>query len=83
MVSKLYTSTQVFLIMCSILNPALLSINSDPDNEHYVTIFWVVWISQILVSLITGYVGVFKWDKKYFLFNAYKTKINQNGFLSH
>ena len=81
MVSKLYTSTQIFLIMCSILNPALLSINSDPDNAHYVTIFWTVWISQILVSLITGYVGVFKWDKKYFLFNAYKTKINQEIWL--
>lgn len=81
MVSKLYTSTQVFLIMCSILNPALLSINSDPNNSHYLTIFWVVWISQILVSLITGYIGVFKWDKKYFLFNAYKTKINQEIWL--
>jgi hypothetical protein len=81
MVSKLYTSTQILLIMCSILNPALLSINSDPDNDHYVTIFWIVWISQILVSLITGYVGVFKWDKKYFLFNAYKTKINQEIWL--
>lgn len=81
MVSKLYTSTQIFLIMCSIINPALLSINSDPNNTHYVTIFWTVWISQILVSLITGYIGVFKWDKKYFLFNAYKTKINQEIWL--
>lgn len=76
-VSKLYNTTQTFLIACSIINPALLSINSDKNNAHYDTIFWSVWISQLLVSLITGYVGLFKWDKKYFLFNAYKTKINQ------
>lgn len=76
-VSKLYNSTQIFLIACSIINPALLSINSDKNNIHYDTIFWTVWISQLLVSLITGYIGLFKWDKKYFLFNAYKTKINQ------
>lgn len=76
-VSKLYNITQTFLIACSIINPALLSINSDKNNAHYDTIFWTVWISQLLVSLITGYIGLFKWDKKYFLFNAYKTKINQ------
>jgi hypothetical protein len=80
-VSKLYNTTQVFLIACSIINPALLSINSDKNNAHYDTIFWTVWISQLLVSLITGYVGLFKWDKKYFLFNAYKTKINQEIWL--
>jgi len=80
-VSKLYNSTQIFLIACSIINPALLSINSDKNNIHYDTIFWTVWISQLLVSLITGYIGLFKWDKKYFLFNAYKTKINQEIWL--
>jgi len=80
-VSKLYNITQIFLIACSIINPALLSINSDKNNAHYDTIFWTVWISQLFVSLITGYVSLFKWDKKYFLFNAYKTKINQEIWL--
>ncbi len=80
-VSKLYNSTQIFLIACSIVNPALLSINSDKNNVHYDNIFWTVWISQLLVSLITGYIGLFKWDKKYYLFNAYKTKINQEIWL--
>ena len=80
-VSKLYNITQIFLIACSIINPALLSINSDKYNAHYHTIFWTVWISQLFVSLITGYVSLFKWDKKYFLFNAYKTKINQEIWL--
>jgi len=80
-ISRWYNSTQIFLIACSIANPALLSINSDRENVNYYSIFWSVWISQLLVSLVTSYVSFFKWDKKYFLFNAYKTKINQEIWL--
>ena len=80
-ISKWYNSTQLFIIACSIVNPALLSINSNKENLHYYTIFWSVWISQLLVSLTTSYISFFKWDKKYFLFNGYKTKINQEIWL--
>jgi len=80
-ISRWYNSTQLFIIACSIINPALLSINSDKDNLHYYTIFWSVWVSQLLVSLTTSYISFFKWDKKYFLFNGYKTKINQEIWL--
>ena len=80
-ISRWYNHTQIFIIACSIINPALLSINSNRDNIHYYTIFWAVWISQLLVSLTTSYISFFKWDKKYFLFNCYKTKINQEIWL--
>lgn len=80
-ISRWYNSTQLFIIACSIINPALLSINSNKDNIHYYTIFWSVWVSQLLVSLTTSYISFFKWDKKYFLFNGYKTKINQEIWL--
>jgi hypothetical protein len=80
-ISRWYNDTQIFIIACSIINPALLSINSNRDNIHYYTIFWAVWISQLLVSLTTSYISFFKWDKKYFLFNCYKTKINQEIWL--
>lgn len=76
-ISKLYSMSQIFLIACSIINPALLSINIDRTNSFYNIIFWTVWVLQLLVSLITGYVSLYKWDKKNFLFNIYKTKINQ------
>ena len=76
-ISRWYNSSQMFIIACSIINPALLSINSDKENPHYFSIFWSVWISQLLVSLVTSYVAYFKWDKKYFLFNSYKSRINQ------
>ena len=80
-ISRWYNHTQIFIIACSIVNPALLSINSNKDNVHYYTIFWSVWLSQLLVSLTTSYISFFKWDKKYFLFNCYKTKINQEIWL--
>lgn len=76
-ISKLYNSSQIFLIACSIINPALLSVNINRTNSYYNFIFWTVWVLQLLVSLITGYISLFKWDKKNFLFNIYKTKINQ------
>ena len=76
-ISKLYNSSQIFLIACSIINPALLSININRTNPYYNFIFWTVWALQLAVSLITGYISLFKWDKKNFLFNIYKTKINQ------
>lgn len=80
-ITKLYNITRMIIITCSIVNPALLSINSDVTNPNYMTFYWTVWCSQILVSLITGYVGLFKWDRKHLIFNAYKTKINQEIWL--
>lgn len=76
-ISKLYNLSQIFLIACSIINPALLSVNIDGTNPYYNIFFWTVWILQLFVSLVTGYISLFKWDKKNFLFNIYKTKINQ------
>lgn len=80
-VSKLYRLSQIFIITCSIINPALLSININQSNTNYFYIFWIVWILQLLVSLVTGFVSWFKWDKKNFLFNIYKTKINKEIWL--
>lgn len=80
-VSKFYKISQIFIIICSIINPALLSINVNQNNSNYFYIFWLVWILQLLVSLVTGFVSWFKWDKKNFLFNIYKTKINKEIWL--
>ena len=76
-VSKFYTFSKLFIITCGILNPALLSINSNKDNKYYNLIYWSVWILQLSVSLITSFVSFYKWDRKYFLYNSYRSKINQ------
>lgn len=80
-VSRFYKISQIFIIICSIINPALLSVNINQNNSNYIYIFWVVWVLQIAVSLVTGFVSLYKWDKKNFLFNIYKTKINKEIWL--
>ena len=76
-ISKYYSFSKIFIITCGILNPALLSINSNKENEYYNILYWIVWILQLAVSLITSYVSFYKWDRKYFLYNSYRSKINQ------
>jgi len=76
-ISNNYTFSKLFIISCGILNPALLSINSNKDNLYYTLIYWTVWVLQLSVSLITSYVSFYKWDRKYFLYNSYRSKINQ------
>lgn len=76
-ISKYYSFSKIFIITCGILNPALLSINSNKENEYYLILYWIVWTLQLAVSLITSYISFYKWDRKYFLYNSYRSKINQ------
>tara|TARA_B100000674_G_scaffold496564_1_gene527135 strand:- start:228 stop:1034 length:807 start_codon:yes stop_codon:yes gene_type:complete len=77
LVSNFYNVSKLFAITAGILNPALLSINNDKGNSNYNFIYWSVWSIQLSVSIITSFTSFYKWDKKYFLYNAYKSKINQ------
>jgi len=75
--SNYYTKSKLFMIVCGIINPSLLSINNNVNNSYYTLLFWIVWSLQIMVSLVTSFISFYKWDKKYFLYNSYKSKINQ------
>ena len=75
--STYYTKSKLFMIICGILNPSLLSINNDVNSPNYTFLFWTVWSLQIMVSLVTSFISFYKWDKKYFLYNSYKSRINQ------
>ena len=77
-VQRYYNSSRTFVITASILNPALLSIaSSNQEGLMNTVLFWVVWILQMLVSLVTAYIAFFKWDKKYFVFMVYKQRAEQ------
>lgn len=81
-VSNYYTKSKLFIIICGILNPSLLSIKfNNHESGYYLLLFWVVWSLQMTVSLITSFISFYKWDKKYFLYSAYKSKINQEIWL--
>ena len=80
-ISNYYTKSKIFIIICGILNPSLLSINDCSNDYYYVTLFWIIWGLQLSVSLITSFISFYKWDKKYFLYSSYKSKINQEIWL--
>lgn len=76
-----YTMSKIYVIVTGIVNPALLSINVQTDTFWYDYIYWLVWILQIMVSLVTALSSFYKWDKKYFTYKAYKIKIEQELWL--
>ena len=76
-----YTLSKLFVIMTGIIAPALMSINVQTDTFWYAYIYWIVWTIQIIVSLTTAFASFYKWDKKYFIYKAYKTKIEQELWL--
>ena len=76
-----YTASKIYVIITGIINPALLSINVQSDTFWYEYVYWLVWILQIMVSLVTALSSFYKWDKKYFTYKAYKMKIEQELWL--
>jgi hypothetical protein len=68
----------MFVLSAGVINPALLSIQKSDGDEH---LFWIVWCLQLAVSLITAFQSFFKWDKKYYLFHNYRTKVTQEMWL--
>tara|TARA_B110000858_G_C17726683_1_gene438005 strand:+ start:137 stop:1126 length:990 start_codon:yes stop_codon:yes gene_type:complete len=77
-----YHFSKLFLIISGILTPALLSFNTGNLNSpYYYLLFSVIWVLQLSISIITSFTSFYKWDKKYFLFMAYKNKIDQEVWL--
>lgn len=77
-ISRYYNWTKVFVICAGVVNPAILSIQKADSSEY---LFWIVWGLQLAVSLTTAIQSFFKWDKKYYLFHSYRTKIIQEMWL--
>ena len=77
-----YHFSKLFLILAGIITPALLSFNaSNLNSPYYYFLFSIIWILQLSISAITSFTSFYKWDKKYFLFMAYKNKIDQEVWL--
>jgi hypothetical protein len=70
-----YDKAKLFVIIAGIINPSLLSINSNSENSHYTLLFWTIWVMQLSVTMMTAVMNFFKWDKKYFLFLAARNKV--------
>ncbi len=72
-----YNISKTFIIIASILSPALTSLNTDTNSSIYLYLWWIVWLLQLGISLIASLSSFLKWDHKYFLFSKYKNKIEQ------
>ena len=79
-INLLYKSSKFFILTVSIICPALLGIidfREKNNNDFTDSLFWIIWVLLILLSLVNAYLNFYKWDKKYILFSLYKKKINQ------
>jgi hypothetical protein len=72
-----YFYSRLFIILASILSPALTGINTNKNNTSYVYIWWLTWNLQLLISIITSISTFFKWDRNYFLYSEYKDNIEE------
>ena len=76
-IQRSYNYSKLFIITASVINPALLSIMPSANGDIYLSLFWLVWTLQIIVSLVTAYITLFKWDKKLFMYMMYKQRVEQ------
>lgn len=79
-ITKTYNLSKTFIITTGIINPALLSINSNANSPNYYAFFWIIWLLQLFTSLVTSYIGFYKLDKRYFLYNTHKKKLEKEAW---
>lgn len=56
---RLYFCSRISLQISSLLIPALLGLQTD--------LFWLIWSLSLFVGIITNFIQMFRWDKKYYL----------------
>ena len=81
---RYYNFSKIFIITAGIVTPALMSINGTVENNKTgfnSLLFIFIWLLQLFISIINSYINFYKWDKKYFLYMAYKSKIEQEIWL--
>ena len=85
-VYRYYNISKIFIITAGIITPALMSINGSTTTSSgsigfNSMLFIFIWLLQLFISIITSYINFYKWDKKFFLYMAYKNKIDQEIWL--
>ncbi len=72
-----YFYSKVFIVIASVISPAITSLNTDKNKTYYLLLWWVIWNLQICISISTSISTFFKWDRNYFLYSEYKDKIEE------
>ena len=67
---------------CSIVTPALVSIQPVTTNNKTTEnpIYWAAWGTSFLLGIMTGYISLFRLDKKYFTFTESYLRLESEGW---
>jgi hypothetical protein len=77
----LFHSNRIIVTIGSVLVPALLSIQYNQTTTQFSTsIYWCTWFVSLLVTVSNGFLTLFKFDKKYFLFHATYEQLRSEGW---
>ena len=79
--SYLYHSNRIIVTIGSVIVPALLSIQYNQTTTQFSTsIYWCTWLVSLFVTISNGFLTLFKYDKKYFLFHATYEQLRSEGW---
>ena len=67
---------------CSIVTPALVSIQPVTTDAKTTEnpIYWAAWGTSFLLGIMTGYINLFRLDKKYFTFTESYLRLESEGW---
>jgi hypothetical protein len=80
-IACLFHTNRLIITIGSIIVPALLSIQYNQTTTQFSTsIYWCAWILSLSVTISNGFLTLFKFDKKYFLFHATYEQLRSEGW---
>lgn len=80
-IACLFHTNRIIITIGSIIVPALLSIQYNQTSTEFSTsIYWCAWILSLSVTISNGFLTLFKFDKKYFLFHATYEQLRSEGW---
>lgn len=77
--SCVYNITNCFLTTLSIILPGLLSIQKINTNYGDL-LFWIGWGMSLCITLLNGYIKLFKIDRNYYFYNYNYEKFISEGW---
>lgn len=79
--SYLFHTNRIIVTIGSVIVPALLSIQYNQTTTQFSTsIYWCTWLVSLLVTISNGFLTLFKFDKKFFLFHATYEQLRSEGW---
>jgi hypothetical protein len=81
-ISMLYNTSRIIITIGSIIVPALISIQYISEAPFLFTqsVYWATWVLSLLVTISNGFMTMFKFDRKYYLYHASFEQMKTEGW---